>query len=71
MSDPKYPTNKAWEMFDPEVDIPPSGVSLLVLSEGGILLKQPWYHGARAWAYLPVVPKSVKERDDKRNSKSN
>ena len=60
--DPKYPTNLEWEMFDPETSKPPEKVTLLVLTEGGILLKQPWYEGARAWAYLPVVPKSVKER---------
>lgn len=70
-SDPKYPTNSEWMMFDPEVQPPPKGVTLLVLSEGGVLLKHPWYEGAIAWAYLPAVPQSVKDRNGKRNSESN
>ena len=55
-------------MFDPEEKAPPKGVNLLLLTEGGVLVKQLWYAGARAWAYLPIVPKSVKDRHDTRNS---
>ena len=62
MSDSRHPTNPNWVMFDPEEVPPPENCELLVLSEGGVLLKMPWYDGAKAWCYKPVVPKSVKER---------
>lgn len=62
MSDPKHPTNKDWEMFDPLVVPPPSDADLLILNEGCTLKIGPWYEGALAWAYKPVVPQSVKDR---------
>jgi hypothetical protein len=63
MSDPKHPTNREWVMFDPEEFPPPRGPELLVVTEGGVLIKHPWFDGAIAWAYKPVLPKSVKERN--------
>lgn len=64
MSDPLHPTNKEWEMFDPLVKPPPLDADLLILNEGGVLIRGRWYEGALAWAYKPVVPKSVKLRMD-------
>lgn len=62
MSDPKHPTNKDWVMFDPEANPPPKNCELLVVTEGGVILKSPWFDGAIAWCYKPVLPKSVKDR---------
>lgn len=62
MADPLHPTNEEWELFDPLVNPPPLGVSLLVITEGGVLIISNWYNGAIAWGYKPKIPKSVKER---------
>ena len=62
MADPRHPTNPDWEMFDPETHPPPRGTELLLLNEGMTLTKGQWYDGARAWAYKPGVPQSVKDR---------
>lgn len=62
-SDPKHPTNKDWVMFDPEVTPPPmNGEELLVISQGGVLIKSTWQPGFLAWCYKPVIPESVKAR---------
>ncbi len=63
MSDPKHPTNSNWELFDPEIHPPPNnGESLLVINEGGVLKVSPWYKGALAWGYKPIIPKTVKDK---------
>ena len=62
MSDPKHPTNGEWELFDPQIYEPPTGVNLLLVNEGGVLIQGPWYKGALAWGYKPVLPKSVKDK---------
>jgi len=65
MSDPLHPTNKRWEMFDPEIDPPPTnGEHLLCITEGGTLHTGPWRDTFLAWAYKPVIPQSVKDRMD-------
>jgi len=62
MADPLHPTNPEWELFDPEVEKPPVGVTLVLLNEGGTMIVGPWYPGAQAWGYKPKVPASVKAR---------
>lgn len=62
-SDPMHPTNKAWVMSDPLVEPPPNnGEELLVIQQGGVLIKSPWVVGYLAWAYHPSIPDSVKKR---------
>jgi len=51
-----------WEMLDPWLHPPPRGVTLLVINEGGVLIKSAWYEGALAWAPCPRIPKTVKAR---------
>ncbi len=62
MSDPKHPTNQRWELFDPASNPPPSGVSLLLINNGGVLIIGNWYTGALAWGYKPTIPQTVKTR---------
>ena len=50
------------ELYDPLVNAPPRGAMLLVINEGGVLIKSAWYEGALAWGYLPRIPESVKAR---------
>jgi hypothetical protein len=68
MSDPKHPTNPAWELFDPIVNKPPKGENLLLLNEGGVLITGKWYIGALAWGRKPSIPQSVKDRLNKKNA---
>lgn len=56
------PTAAVTELFDPEINPPPIGETLLVINDGGVLIKSPWYPGAMAWGYLPRIPESVKLR---------
>jgi hypothetical protein len=65
MSDPKHPTNKSWELFDPLLHPPPNGVSLLLINEGGVLIVGTWYKGALAWGYKPSIHETVKQRMNK------
>lgn len=51
-----------WEMLDPWLHEPPRGQTLLLINEGGVLSKGPWYDGALAWAPLPRIPATVKAR---------
>lgn len=62
MSDPMHPTDPDWEMLDPTLHPPPLGVDLLLINEGGVLIKGKWYEGALAWHKKPKIPQSVKER---------
>ena len=62
MSDPLHPTNDTWELFDPEINPPPKGRSLLLLNKGGVLMIGHWCEGAVAWGYKPRIPQSVKDR---------
>jgi hypothetical protein len=57
-----HPTNREWALFDPEIEPPPAGVNLLLINEGGCLIIGPWYKGALAWGYKPVIPATVKTR---------
>jgi hypothetical protein len=63
--DPKHPTNRLWELFDPEAHPPPRGASLLLINEGGSLIIGQWYEGALAWGFKPVIPATVKARRTK------
>lgn len=65
MSDPKHPTNQHWELFDPLVNKPPKGVSLLLINNGGVMVIGNWYTGALAWGYKPSIPQTVKTRLNK------
>ncbi len=65
MSDPKHPTNQHWELFDPAINPPPKGVSLLLINNGGVLIIGQWYDGALAWGYKPSIPQTVKNRTNK------
>lgn len=58
----KPPTAPVTELFDPLITKPPKGETLLVITEGNVLIKSQWYDGARAWGYLPQIPQSVKNR---------
>lgn len=62
MSDPLHPTNINWELFDPRLQEPPRGVSLLLINEGGSLIIGHWYPGALAWGFKPKIPASVKRQ---------
>ena len=55
-------TAEVTELFDPLIKPPPKGQTLLVINNGGVLIKSQWYDGALAWGYLPKIPKSVKDR---------
>lgn len=68
MSDPKHPTNPAWELFDPLVNKPPKGVDLLLINNGGVLVIGKWYIGALAWGRKPGIPQSVKDRLNKKHA---
>lgn len=50
------------ELFDPLERKAPRGETLLIITEGNVLIKSQWYDGARAWGYLPKIPQSVKNR---------
>jgi len=68
ISNDNPPTAKVTELYDPLVYPPPRGQTLLVINEGGVLIKSQWYDGAMAWGYLPKIPMSVKLRHNpKRN----
>lgn len=70
MTDNLHPTNRDWCLFDPEVHKPPVGVNLLLINEGGVLIIGPWYKGALAWGYKPIIPASVKARLTQQKQKS-
>lgn len=56
------PTADVSELFDPLERKPPTGVQLLVVTRGGVLVKAPWASDCIAWGYLPRIPESVKQR---------
>lgn len=61
-------TTPVTELFDPEIHPPPKGTMLLVVNQGGVLIKSTWFKDAMAWGYLPQIPQSVKNRHSpKRN----
>lgn len=62
MTDNIHPTNREWSLFDPDVHPPPSGVNLLLINEGGVLIQGHWYSGALAWGFKPIIPATVKAR---------
>jgi len=53
-------------LFDPLIYPPPAGTLLLVINEGGVLIKSHWYSGALAWGYLPQIPETVKQRNQRK-----
>lgn len=59
-------TARVTELFDPLIYPPPKAQTLLVINEGGVLIKSPWYDGALAWGYLPQIPESVKLRHQRK-----
>ena len=68
MNQPTTQTAPVAELFDPEIHPPPRGTTLLVINQGGVLIKSTWFNGAMAWGYLPQIPQSVKNRHSpKRN----
>lgn len=62
MTNDKPKTAPVTELFDPLIHQAPKGETLLIIQEGGVLIKSQWYDGALAWGYLPKIPKSVKDR---------
>ena len=48
--------------LDADVAPPPSGSKLLLLTNGGIAVIGNWGPGFVAWAPLPKVPPSIKEK---------
>lgn len=64
MADPAILTAPVAELLDPLEHPPPRGQTLLVINEGGVLLKSHWYAGALAWGPLPRIPASVKARQE-------
>lgn len=64
MSDPAVPTAEDWFCFDPLLKEAPKGKTLWVVNSGGSGHKGIWYPEAIAWAYLPKLPQSVKDRVD-------
>jgi hypothetical protein len=63
MNDKLHPTEQVTTLYDPLINPPPKGVSLLLINEGGVLIIGQWYEGALAWGYKPKIPQSVKIRD--------
>jgi hypothetical protein len=57
-----HPTNPRWVLFDPKEFPAPRGADLLLINEGGVLIRGQWYEGALAWGYKPVIPATVKAR---------
>lgn len=62
MSEPLQKTRPDWVLEDPLLSPPPRGVELLVLTDGGVLIKSVWRDDYLAWSYKPKVPQSVKDR---------
>ena len=58
----KPPTASVTELYDPLINPPPRGETLLVVNPGGVLHRSTWYDGAMAWGYMPKIPQSVKDR---------
>lgn len=55
-------TEPVTELFDPLLKPAPRGTPLLLINEGGVLIKGQWYDGALAWGHFPKIPQSVKDR---------
>ena len=47
---------------DPDQDIPPLGVKLLLLNPGGVCIVGTWADWAVAWAPLPKLPEHIKDK---------
>ncbi len=61
---PGHPTNPDWELFDVRDSRhprPPKGAELLLLNEGGVLIKGNYHKGVRYWAFKPGIPKDPPE----------
>lgn len=59
---PIRPTAEATVLFDPELHKPPTGVQLLLINPGGVLITGHWFKGCLAWGYYPKIPATVKAR---------
>lgn len=62
MDHQRHPTNPEWVLFDPLLVPPPRGEELLLINEGGVLIKGQWTDDCIAWGHKPKIPASVKER---------
>jgi hypothetical protein len=62
MTTPPRPTAQVTELFDPEIHKPPTGVQLLLVNPGGVLITGHWFSGCLAWGLYPKIPASVKAR---------
>lgn len=63
MADPNILTAPTSHLLDADEHPPPRGTTLLVLSKYGVLTKGQFTYGFHvAWAPLPKVPNSVKEK---------
>lgn len=63
MADPRHPTARVTELFDPVLNPPPrNGEHLLLINPGGVLIIGPWSEGCMAWGYKPQIPETVKAR---------
>jgi len=68
----KYATCTDYEMLDPEVNLPPKGVDLHVLTIGGVVVRSPWKDNAGFVAWYPFfkVPAWAKARMNKAYQRS-
>lgn len=64
--DPQYPSDKDYPLFDVcnrNHPRPPSGVTMLILNEGGVVIKGKWDKSVRYWRRLPDVPQDPSPED--------
>lgn len=47
---------------DPDIDIPPKNVSMLLLNPGGVLIVGVWTDDCLAWCPKPKIQKLLKEK---------
>lgn len=57
-------TANSAEWLDPEVNVPPRGCDVLILSKGGVLIRGHWRNdqGHLAWSPLPKKPKWLQDK---------
>jgi hypothetical protein len=54
------------EWRDPQIQTPPGGAKVLLLSSAGVCVVGTWAEWAMAWAPLPKMPDWLKDRVTKR-----
>lgn len=62
-------TTAKFYLLDPDIDPPPKATSLILLNPGGVLIIGNWTEDCLAWAPKPKIPKSVKDKINKRNQR--